>query len=610
MRKFTQFISSLFAPFRKRDELYRSKDFIQRLINSETDDLRKMALTKIKNNISVFDFKDSSMAAFIAELHRIQNEHLHDCNSFKIHLKRYLDFVLLEDKSTEIMQMVEKKELAEERLKLNQLYYDHPELLKDDTHSVQADIIAKKLQGEVLKAEDHLKMVEMAGTPIHIAYKENVRLRELASENPKKALKELESLQQEVKAPTYPSATEINLEPQGSADHTIEPETSKTEAVAVDKKLERSEKVVSPAESVSNYARKVMFTKPIDEYTLLSSHLEKQMAFGIRFEEIYNEEETKSEDDIQLEHDTSQAIHIPTVKESSVLANVSTKTTFIVNAISILATIPELVIMAKAVAFIFRIDEETDWEFWFMGLAFPLFAKLNSVLLIQPILNYFKRNGQLFRIKNFAVNRLAFAVFLLSFVYCIGISNLFLQLSNNEQLTKKFVLLKKEYVSVKKEAGSEDTPPPVSVQQDLKDNEEQLKHLKGKVFTINEEPSLLQKLVVSCTMAVTLLCSSLLTSIGFVMGRSLYLRRKLETTAGKITHLQELFDTHKTNLGQFRLKTHRIIRYYFELEYLNRLSDNGLTPDKTIHKTRNEEESILPLNGSRFSNHHHNNPTY
>ncbi|MET3537671.1 hypothetical protein [Chryseobacterium limigenitum] len=608
MQKLKQFLASLLPTFRKRDELARSKDFLQRLINSETEDLRKLALTKIPQKISIFEFKDSSIARFISELNAIKNKHLAQCKNFKTDLKRYLNFVLLEDKSNEIMAVVEQKELAEEKLRLHQLHQNHSDLLASDIHTTQSDIASKKLHSEALKATDHLKMVEMKGTAIHLAHAEHVRLKELSIENSKKALEELGSLPKELEAPHYPDAPEFDLnvnvgvstESNTNATSSFDAKSTPNDVAPSQKKIEKI------AEKLANFARKIEFTKPVDEFTLLSNHLEKQMTYGYRFGEIYNDEETP-EEDIVLENETSQSIHIPPIKENSVLATVEKKEVFIINGINLLAVIPETIIMATAVSFIFHVDRDS-WEFWLMGMAFLLFSKNISILLINPVLKYFKSNGQLFRIKKMAVNRLMFTVFVLSFLYCISVSNLFLEMSYNEQLTQKYVLLKKEYVSATKNTALQDDVSTASTQE-MKDNEQQLKRLKDKLFVANDEPTLLQIITICCTMAITLLCSSLLNAIGFILGTSLFLRRKLEKTTNSITHLQELFDTTKTELGLFRAKSHRIIRLYFELEYLHRLTDNNLSPHTTIHQSKNFEETLLPLNGKNRSSHNYQNHT-
>ena len=609
MQKFKQFLASLLPTFRKRDELARSKDFLQRLINSETEDLRKLALTKIPQKVSIFEFKDSSIARFISELNVIKNKHLTQCKNFKTNLKRYLDFVLLEEKSNEIMAVVEQKELAEEKLRLHQLHQNHSNLLASDIYTTQSDIASKKLHSEALKATYHVKMVDMKGTAIHLAHAEHERLKELSIENPKKALEQLSSLPKEIEAPHYPDAPEFDLNVNmGVSTRSNTNETSSFDAKNTPKDAataqKKTEKIV---EKLANFARKIEFTKPVDEFTLLSSHLEKQMTFGYRFGEIYNDEEEAPEEDIVLESETSQSIHIPPIKENSVLSTVEKKEVYIINGINLLTVIPETIIMATAVSFIFHVDHES-LEFWLMGLAFLLFAKINAILLINPILKYFKRNGQLFRIKNMAVNRLMFTVFILSFLYCISVSNLFLEMSYNEQLTQKYVLLKKEYVNATKNAVLQDDASTASVQE-IKDNEQQLERLKDKLFVANDEPTLLQIITICCTMAITLLCSSLLNAIGFILGTSLFLRRKLEKTTNSITHLQALFDTTKTELGLFRAKSHLIIRLYFELEYLHRLTDNNLSPHTTIHQSKNFEETFLPLNGKNRSSHNYQNHT-
>jgi hypothetical protein len=511
-------------------------------------------------------------------------------------------------KENEIMAVVEQKELDEEKLRLHQLHQNHSDLLASDIHTTQSDIALKKLQSESLKATDHLKMVEMKGTAIHLAHSEHKRLKELSIENPKKALEELDSLPKELEVPHYPDAPEFDLNVNvGMGNESNINSTSSFDAKSTPKDAATAQnKTEKIADKLANFARKIEFTKPVDEFTLLSNHLEKQMAFGYRFGEIYNEEETP-EEDIVLEHNTSQSIHIPPIKENSVLATVEKKEVYIINGINVLAVIPETIIMATAISFIFHVDHES-WEFWLMGLAFLLFAKINAILLINPVLKYFKSNGQLFRIKKIAVNRLMFTVFILSFLYCISVSNLFLEMSYNEQLTQKYVLLKKEYVSATKNAALQDDTSTAPAQE-MKDNEQQLKRLKDKLFVANDEPTLLQIITICCTMAITLLCSSLLNAIGFILGTSLFLRRRLEKAFNSITHLQELFDTTKTELGLFRAKSQRIIRLYFELEYLHRLTDNNLSPYTTIHQSKNFEETFLPLNGKNHSSHNYQNHT-
>lgn len=322
---------------------------------------------------------------------------------------------------------------------------------------------------------------------------------------------------------------------------------------------------------------------------LEAQQLQTQVWYGDHTAETYFPKDVP-EDAIDVE----QKVNEPLTVSDTFLSKITGFKVALTYLIVFAGLIPEYLIYSKIVGSIFHFE---GFKLYVSGVIVLLISKTMSILILQNVHDFFRELNPIFHFLKLKISRYYFIIFCTGFIYCICIGVLYNQYTEEEQLTKSYVILQHNNQQLKEETALEASSD-ANTNQQIVENEKELKQLREKIT--NRESGLLKTITIALSNGIVLLFSSLLFAMAWVFAVAYKLRVKTNRYYWRATSHFNRFFALKNRVKIFRQKAKRIFALHGELQLLKKLEQDGSPKEVLFHpkETDKKSQQPLPLNGT------------
>lgn len=609
----TRFFSKFVPKWSKISSIDRQIDNIERVINSESTDLKAMLPKqyKFRSNASVYEIMDSVTKGMKNHLHSLKGEF--DSKTVLLHqnFKRYTELVLPQDK-TVFLESEEERRLHESRLDAQRFYTEN---LSDFENGILAEEIvannriqSNELKGTILQSEIRLKQIENEN--ISVVLKNNL-VKQTLDESENDALKSLYFVE---KHNAFFDENDKNEDKNNSTESIFSKplETSKNKISDSHKNNHVSAPVTEITESIYPKIREYSAQKPSFtdyhglpyDFMLISSQLEKEREYSERFAE--SRIPPFPDVAIGLEMPKDITSKLSPIKEIFLLVNVKKHELILVFVLLIFGLAVEYNAMGSVLTNIFFFS---GWKAVIAGSTILILSKLLSYLMAGSVKEFLAREAKILNWRNIKVNKMMVFVVISIFIYSLSIGFLFSKSTERTRKVQEVSMLQNSIQNSKDQAEFSDSSNPEnqkSIQQKEKQLEKKQKELE------NNGMDVLTITAISLSGFLILLASALLFAIVGILLSSYSLRLKIEKLNNEIHSIYSEFSAQKSSIHHIYQKAARIIKLYGILEYLNKQKDynvdqtqvtywNSKKEDSLPNSNKTETKNPLPLRSEIFS---------
>jgi len=283
-----------------------------------------------------------------------------------------------------------------------------------------------------------------------------------------------------------------------------------------------------------------------------------------------------------------QELKSPRLHESF-LTNISRFKVWLTYLVVFIAMIPEYLIYSKIISSIFEFEGVKEVV---AGTVVILLGKINALVILGSVREFFKHQSRVFRIKQFVINRFFLLLFIISFAYCFAIGMLYKDYKDEQNLARDYVMLQQTSSQLRGEAALEETISDDSRRQ-LEENEKQLETVKSKVYSEDNKTNYLKVFTIGLSGAIILLCSSVLFSMALIFATAYKLGKKIEKAERQLAQLAGHFESQQNFITMFSAKAFQIYCLHGELEFLRRLYEG--TPKDAMFDPKKPSTLDIPL---------------
>ncbi|WP_123906958.1 MULTISPECIES: hypothetical protein [unclassified Chryseobacterium] len=648
------FFTRLWSSFSKKSAIQpldRQIDDMERTINSETSDLKKM-LPKgytFRSNASVFDIYESATGGMLNSLYHQKGEYDSKTVELSQNYARYLELVVPNAQSSYI-ELEQERKLQETRLKNQQFYNDHAADFERGTLAEETvtnnQIRSNELKGNVLQSENTLKQLQNESLSVRL---QNDLVKQTLEKSQSDAAQTLKYVQKhpglygdkvkvenEVKMEDgdgiedTTTATAANTDSGNSIDNEIE-----TEVKIEDHYHQHIKATGSESKAIESKNADFPFSTPYSvpeaiypktqtytterpsftdyygiyyDYALIAIQNEKERNFTEKWTEN-NKIPPYPNTDIELDMPEDIASKLTPVKENFFLANVKP---FEIALVFILLACGLAVEFSSMGTTLNTIYSFVSFKGMISGSTALILSKLISYLMAGPTKEFLAREGKILQWRGARVHKMMIWILAAIFCYSVAVGYLFARNTERNRNLETISVLQKDIRKAKDQAEFADTVNP-KTQQSIAKQEAELEKKKAELQ--NYSMDMMTVISISLSNFIILLASAILFAIGKLLLSSYSLRKKIERLSGELHAIYGEFYAQKSSIHHIYLKSVRIIRLYGILEFLRKQKDFNVdqTEVKFLHEKNEklhpkakemQEKNPLPF-PLRSANHNH-----